>query len=183
MHSNPTHAVSRTAALVVLALATTGLAAVPAGSTTPTSRVIVTSLSGDVAAAAQAVQNAGGRVLDRISLIGGVTASLPAGTVLAPSYRVVPGRALEVTGKDSSSGTAASGVRATLGLGAPSGEGSDVTVAVVDTGVTEVADLAGRIVDHVNVTGEAVKDGKYDGYGHGTFVSGLVAGDGSSSNG
>src|SRR4051812_32188502 len=177
MHSNPTHAVSRTAALVALALATTGLAAVPAGSTTPTSRVIVTSLSGDVAAAAQAVQNAGGRVLDRISLIGGVTASLPAGSVLAPSYRVVPDRALQVTGKDSSSATAASGVRATLGLGAPRGEGADVTVAVVDTGVADVPDLKDRVT-HVD-TGKGVGDG----YGHGTFVSGLIAGNGSESHG
>src|SRR4051794_15886992 len=175
MHPTPTQAMSRTAALLALALATTGLAAVPAGAT-PTSRVVVTSLTGDVAAAAQAVQNAGGHVLNRIALIGGVTASLPAGTVLSPTYRVVPDRALEVTGKDSSGTTAASGVRAAIGLGAPHGEGAGVTVAVVDTGVADVADLGDR-VDHVNVT--TAPDG--DGYGHGTFVAGLIAGDGSSS--
>jgi serine protease AprX len=46
-----------------------------------------------------------------------------------------------------------------------------VTVAVVDTGVADVAELAGR-VRHVDVTG----DGTGDGFGHGTFVAALIAG-------
>ena len=40
--------------------------------------------------------------------------------------------------------------------------------------MAEVPDLAGKIVDHVNVTGG--RDG--DGYGHGTFLAGLIAGSG-----
>ncbi|MBK5306455.1 MAG: S8 family serine peptidase [Frankiaceae bacterium] len=179
MHPTATQAISRTAALLAVALAATGVAAVPAGSAAaPASRVVVTSLAGDVASAARAVQAAGGTVLDRLSLIGGVSASLPRGSVLAPSFRVVPDSPLSVTGSDDTSASLATGVRAALGLGAPSGEGAGITVAVVDTGVAEVADLAGR-VRHVNVSG--APDG--DGYGHGTFVSGLVAGDGTSSNG
>src|SRR5689334_9801521 len=158
MRLNPTQAISRTAALVALALAATGVAAVPAASA-PASRVVVTSISGDVAGAARAVQAAGGRVLDRLSLIGGVSASLPSGTVLAPTFRVVPDSTLRVAGKDAAGddGTV-SAVRATLGLGPVAGEGAGVTVAVVDTGVADVADLRGR-VEHVNVSGAAGGDG------------------------
>jgi serine protease AprX len=180
MQLTPTQAIQRTAALVALALAATGVAAVPAtsGPALRDQRVVVTSISGDVADAARAVQAAGGRVLDRLSLIGGVSASLPAGTVLAPTVRVVPDSTLRVAGKDTATDGAVSAVRATLGLGPVAGEGAGVTVAVVDTGVADVADLRGRI-EHVNVSGAA----RGDGYGHGTFVAGLVAGDGSSSNG
>ncbi|GAC1444781.1 MAG: hypothetical protein NVSMB55_22330 [Mycobacteriales bacterium] len=181
MHHNPSQASRRTAALLVLGLAATGLAAVPAsaGSTSAT-RVVVTSLSGDVAGAARAVQFAGGQVLDRLSLIGGVSATLPVGTVLAPAFRVVPDSPLQVAGKEGTDGndTAAAGVRSLLGLNGNGHEGRGVTVAVVDTGVADVPDLAGRVT-HVNVSG--APDG--DGYGHGTFVAGVVAGDGPSSNG
>lgn len=177
MHPTPTQAISRTAALLAVALAATGLAAVPASSASP-SRVVVTSLSGDVAGAARAVQAAGGRVLDRLSLVGGVSATLPAGTVLAPTFRVVADSRLRVAGTDDSDAATVSGVRTTLGLGPVAGEGRGVTVAVVDTGVADVLDLRGRVT-HINVTGGAGGDG----YGHGTFVAGLVAGDGASSDG
>jgi serine protease AprX len=178
MHSTPSQATSRSAALVALALAASGLAAVPASSA-PASRVVVTSLTGDVAGAARAVQAVGGRVLDRLSLIGGVSATLPAGTVLAPTFRVVPDSPLTVAGADdSNAASTATGVRTALGLGRPAGEGAGVTVAVVDTGVADVADLTGRVT-HVNVSGAAAGDG----YGHGTFVAGLVAGDGKGSKG
>jgi serine protease AprX len=186
MHHNFTSSLQRTSVLVALGLAAaTGLSAAPgATAAAPVTRVVVTSLAGDVSAAARAVQTAGGQVLDRLSLIGGVSATLPAGTHLAPSYRVLPDAVLRVAGRDddeqdkSGRGSkAVGGVRATLGMGPAAGEGSGITVAVVDTGVADVPDLPR--VTHVNVSGGP--DG--DGYGHGTFVAGLVAGTGAGSRG
>src|SRR4051812_25258837 len=115
MISSPTHAISRTAALIAIALAATGVAAVPADSA-PASRVVVTSLTADVAGAVRAVQSAGGRVLDRLPLIGGVSASLPAGAVLAPTFRVVANSSLKVAGADDTATSVATGVRTALGL-------------------------------------------------------------------
>ena len=169
----------RTSALIALALASaTAVSGLPgaqaAGS--PHLRTVVVSGVGDVVAA---VTRAGGDVLDRLPLIGGVSARLPENAQLPAAWTVVANRSVRVSGGSDSTGPAST-VRATLGLGAPQGEGAGVTVAVVDTGVADVADLAGRVT-HVDVSGS--RDGSQDGYGHGTFVAGLVAGNGSSSDG
>jgi serine protease AprX len=167
---------SRLSVRATVALAVAGATALTglngAAGATPLQTVVVTG-AGDVAGAVRA---AGGEVLARLPLIHGVTARLPRGASL-PSYQVVPNRAVTVSGGTDATGPAST-VRATLGLGAPAGEGAGTTVAVVDTGVADIPDLAGRLT-HVDVTG----DGTGDGYGHGTFVAGLVAGDGSSSGG
>jgi serine protease AprX len=165
----------RTSVLLALALAAaTGLSAAPAQSPDLT-RVLVTSVAGDISAAASAVAAAGGRVLDTFSLIGGVSAELPAGTVLAPSYRISPDAPLQVAKAPVADEGAPVTVRGTInaptGAGAPAGAG--VTVAVVDTGVADLPQFEGRL-RHVNVTGE----GEGDEFGHGTFVAGLVAGGG-----
>ena len=58
--------------------------------------------------------------------------------------------------------------------------GNGVGVAVIDSGVADHPDLAGRIVARVDFTGEQSNG---DPGGHGTHVAGLIAGDGTASNG
>ncbi|HEV8420007.1 MAG TPA: S8 family serine peptidase, partial [Actinomycetota bacterium] len=58
--------------------------------------------------------------------------------------------------------------------------GSGVGVAVLDTGVTRLADLGNRVRARVDFTPD--HDG-YDRFGHGTHMAGLIAGDGSLSSG
>lgn len=161
---------------------TTGQAVAAAGGDTPgTSRplvgVIVT--GSDAATASRAVAAAGGHVTTTLSLIGGVAAQVPAGADLGDGVVVTPDRSVSFTGADGADEAPRSTVRETIGLPADGDEGRGVTVAVVDTGVADVPDLSGRIVGHVDVTGS----GGGDGYGHGTFMAGLIAASGASSDG
>jgi serine protease AprX len=69
--------------------------------------------------------------------------------------------------------------------------GQGVTVALVDTGIANSPDLAGRVLpvrDDLAVQDTPCENlsgdpGCGDSYGHGTFIAGLIAGNGASSNG
>jgi serine protease AprX len=140
--------------------------------------VVVTGSGAD--GATQAVTAVGGRVLASLPVVGGVAARLPRGARLGSDWVVAPQRELRVAATPTAAaGGPTSTLRETLGLPKDGNEGRGVTVAVVDTGIADVSDLAGKVSARVDVSGT----GAGDGFGHGTFMAGLIAGSGAASGG
>ena len=158
--------------------------------------VIVQVRSGADGAPEREVRRSGGRVTAELPLIGGFAATLPREALprlaaLDDVEVISADRALEVQG---GAAGADGGSLAPQAVRAPQAwsdgaTGRGVTVALVDTGVAEVPDLAGRVVpvregllgrtsSCYDLSGEGSCD---DSYGHGTFMAGLIAGDGSGS--
>jgi serine protease AprX len=171
----------RIAVLAVAVMAATGLpaTAAEAGPAAADWRDVV--VTGSTAGgAARAVQAAGGRVLALLPITHGVAARLPQNSDLGPEWSVAPQRRISVAAvTPPAQDGAATTIRQMLGLSADGDEGRGVTVAVVDTGIAKVPDLAGQVSDRVDLTGT----GAGDGYGHGTFMAGLIAATGAASNG
>jgi serine protease AprX len=148
--------------------------------------VIVTST--DTKTAGDLVFSEHGTVTYPLPMIQGVIANVPASRLADLSSRavVVPNRAISLTAKKYDAVDASSLVStATSDIGAPTLwshgiTGAGETVALIDTGVAHVADLADHIVAEANITTEPTAE---DTFGHGTFQAGLIAGDGTSSNG
>jgi serine protease AprX len=173
----------RTGALAAAATLIITSAAVPAAASPATAQarhdwreVVVTGPAG----AAQAVESVGGQVLADLPVAGGVAARLPGDARLDPRWVVAPQRELRVAEAPANAEAMASTtLRDTLNLPAGGSGGAGVTVAVVDTGIADVPDLAGRVTERLDFTGS----GDGDGYGHGTFMAGLIAGSGAASGG
>jgi serine protease AprX len=190
--------VAASAALVLLA----GLGAVPRASARPGAaepmRVIVQERAGAGSAPEEAVRRLGGQVTRLLPIVGGFAATVPA-TVAGELARLPGVRAVTPDGKLRVQGTAStSTIRSVYPKVVKADSawqkgitGRGVTVAVLDTGVASVPDLAGRLVQvRDDLTGQVTPCKNLSGeldcndrYGHGTFIAGLVAGNGASSGG
>lgn len=142
------------------------------------------------------VRQLGGRITAELPLINGFAATLPRGAVqkLAadPGVEVISAnRAVRPQGRAVKGG----GELAPRVVEAPKAwstglSGRGVTVALLDTGVADLPDLAGRLVPVKDDDGRTAScydlsgEGHCgDSYGHGTFIAGLIAGNGSASRG
>ncbi|MEY2423449.1 MAG: serine protease AprX [Acidimicrobiaceae bacterium] len=164
----------------------------------PMVSVIVQQWDGNDSTARLALFNLGGTITANLPVIGGFAASIPqtaVGTLSSnPAVRVVSADALVLPQDVPTTSGAPSVYRDVVGAtpaNAAGRTGQGVTVAVIDSGVSNVPDLAGRLVSVTNpTTGQSApcvnlstESGCADSYGHGTFVAGLIAGNGASSGG
>ena len=148
----------------------------------PSEAVIVSAASTD--AAAHAVHAVGATVETRLDLVAAVATHVNGAQLATLSananVQVAPDAELHPTGATYGVADVDNHIAA-LDPGpelAPDG-GAGVAVALVDTGVADTPDLKGdRLVRGPDFSGEG--DG-IDHYGHGTFMAGLIAGDGSAS--
>src|SRR6266850_398357 len=150
--------------------------------------VVVARNASSLGAVAQLIQLLGGALGRPLPLINGRAATVPNLSLMALAAnaavqhialdRLIVG-AMERTGPT----TGATAVRQELGL-----DGSGIGVAVIDSGITawhddltDVGNAVQRVARFVNFAGGAPTPS--DGYGHGTHVAGIIAGNGFDSGG
>jgi len=169
---------------------------------TGTVKIIVQKTPGNEAAGSveRAVVGLGGHITRDLSIVNGFAASVPARSVdklaTTPGVRVISldrPMTLQDTATSTTSTTKSvyrKVVRAD-DLNNAGYTGTGTTVALIDTGISSVPDLAGRLLTvHDDVTGadtpcENMTDEPTcaDSFGHGTFVAGIIGGNGVSSGG
>jgi len=172
-----------------VALACTSVAAAPLASAGLNEDVIVTATG--LLSPVNAVLQVGGTVLQQFRRVNAVEALVP--TLLEPVLAALPGITVtpnvsvnvqsstqESTGPHTPSDAFLQQTGAAQ-LAAAGDTGQGVTVAVLDTGIDRLPDFSGRLIGGVDFTGES--NPYKDDYGHGTFVAGLIAGNGASSGG
>jgi serine protease AprX len=175
-------------ATVAAALAGGSLTSPAPASAGLTESVIVTATG--LLSPVAAVLRVGGTIVTRFHIIDGTQALIPAvlEPVLAalPGITVTPDLTVSIGSKPESTGphTPSDMFRQQTGatrLATRGDTGRGATVAVLDTGIDRLPDFAGRLAGGVDLTGG--HSPFHDSYGHGTFVAGLIAGDGASSGG
>ena len=170
--------------VAVVVLAACGLAS-PAVVADGRPGITVIVEGGDPAAVSTAVRKAGGRVRATLRSLGAVVADVaPAGIVALHREALAVSPDTRATLASDAFEPAPTGA-ADVQLGALDPEptwnmtaGDGVGVALIDTGATDSPDLGGRLVRGPDLSGE---DDGVDHYGHGTFMAGLIAGDGTAS--
>jgi serine protease AprX len=154
----------------------------------PTSNVILTGPG--IPASAGLASGAGGQVLTDLPLINGVLASVPTAALsvldAVPGLVVTPDVPVSVAGQYATAPTRSPAAvfpeqTGATQLAASGITGQGVAVAVLDTGIDPLPDFAGRLIDGVDLSGGG--NPFQDDYGHGTFIAGLIAGNGASSGG
>jgi serine protease AprX len=146
--------------------------------------------------AGAAVQRAHGKLGRGLSIVGGASALLTGGQILAlandPDVEYVSLDQVVTATFDPLDGAARASSPGILEVGAPEAwrqlgvTGKGVGVAILDSGIAPHPDLAGRIVAAVDFTGGNTSGALVppsDPGGHGTHVAGLVGGDGAASGG
>ena len=145
-------------------------------------RVVVTG-TGDLAAA---VRDAGGTVGAALPLVDGVAAQVPADRLVALASRAGvravtadrEGTYEEYTYDATATASTFARTSQATRAWADGNRGKGVGVAVIDTGVSPMPDLAGRLVHGPDLSGEGTV---VDRYGHGTVMAGIIAGSGADS--
>ena len=127
-------------------------------------------------------------ISNHLSIINGVVLDLPNGILkqlvrLPEVFRVHYNRPTSGFNYRTSVTVGASTVRATMGL-----DGAGIGVAVIDSGITPWHDdltIANRTGQRVSAFVDFINNRsvKYDDWGHGTHVAGIIAGNGYDSNG
>lgn len=191
------------AALLATMIAAAAVVSTPTNAAASTA-VIVQADAGQLAAATRAVEAAGGRVTRALPIVNGFAADVPAAALArlhaAHGVRAVTPDAPVTVQASTPAGLNPTTINSVFAretgadtLWSEGITGKDVTVALIDTGVSARPDLAGRIVSDIpdptangrtdvcaNFAGDGTCD---DRYGHGTFLAGLIAGNGAASAG
>jgi serine protease AprX len=152
--------------------------------------VIVREQTPSSSEAEEMARDLGGRAIHELTIVGGFSAQLPASAVLelADSDAVtriwgdapVTVNAVDMGKFDTWAANTVWQKTIRLPQVPSPYTGAGVSVALLDTGVSQVPDLGNRVLARVDFTPE--HDG-YDRYGHGTHMAGIIAGDGTASGG